>query len=54
MIKVSFNVKYFPEKAVICGDTTEDAQDYHLQLLESCRKASEHQEMFRRNYGYIL
>lgn len=47
-------MKYFPKKMVICGNTTEDAKEYHLQLVESCRKATGRQEKFRRNYGFIL
>ena len=47
-------IKQQPERAVIYGENIEDTKAYHLKLQEICRNTVEHNDSFRRNYGFIL
>lgn len=47
-------VKYFPQRAVLYGENSEDTHAYHLKLQELCNRAIKHNSSIRRNYGFIL
>ncbi len=47
-------VKELPERTVLYGKNEDDVKAYHLKLQEAVCRNSGHNNVFRRNYGFII